>query len=503
MAVKDLILRVRAEGAQLAQTQFQSLGKSISNNIAIYASLTGAGYAVVSMMKTSLNAYMESERMLLKLRQQIGGAAFAMADYADKLSMITAEDDESIMGMMAMLAVTVKNEDQLKKLSAATIDFAKYMGIDLQSAGEMVMRTLQGTRNAFMMYGVDLKGAKTEQEKLNIMIQRFGEIAGGYAAKASDTLEGRLEKLGIMAENVAEGFGGALASIIDFMLKGGGSLWDLSVYQAEVAAKTAMAAAELPKELSLLELLKNKMDVIEAIKRANMTPYELWLEKKRKDVALTKQLAEYEERYALSMMNLKGIGISKSDDVKALTVLGKKLEAVSEIAEISYDKMDKGVLEYADTVTGIANQISDAWSQALLNQWNSGQSFFENMVRGFEQMLASMIAQLAAKSAIFAIFSLIPGMSAIMGGKKGGLGGFLFPGAQHGADFTVGGSGGADSQFVGFRASPGERVTVTPPNQSVSNSSININIEGHIVDSRLIQRELIPALRKAQRLGYQ
>lgn len=37
------------------------------------------------------------------------------------------------------------------------------------------------------------------------------------------------------------------------------------------------------------------------------------------------------------------------------------------------------------------------------------------------------------------------------------------PGYRDGADFTVSGTGGPDSQTVAFRASPGERVTVTPP----------------------------------------
>ena len=43
-------------------------------------------------------------------------------------------------------------------------------------------------------------------------------------------------------------------------------------------------------------------------------------------------------------------------------------------------------------------------------------------------------------------------------------------GFQHGGSFIVGGQGKPDSQFVGFMASPGERVTVTP--QNVDNSTL-------------------------------
>jgi len=43
---------------------------------------------------------------------------------------------------------------------------------------------------------------------------------------------------------------------------------------------------------------------------------------------------------------------------------------------------------------------------------------------------------------------------------------------QHGGSFIVGGQGGADSQTVSFRASPGERVTVSP--QTTNNMNLTI-----------------------------
>jgi len=54
-------------------------------------------------------------------------------------------------------------------------------------------------------------------------------------------------------------------------------------------------------------------------------------------------------------------------------------------------------------------------------------------------------------------------------GIEKSLGGF-----QQGGSFTVGGSGGPDSQPVSFMATPGERVNVTPPGQA-GGITININ----------------------------
>jgi hypothetical protein len=39
----------------------------------------------------------------------------------------------------------------------------------------------------------------------------------------------------------------------------------------------------------------------------------------------------------------------------------------------------------------------------------------------------------------------------------------VIPGFQHGGSFTVGGRPGPDQNLVAFRATQGERVTITPP----------------------------------------
>lgn len=52
----------------------------------------------------------------------------------------------------------------------------------------------------------------------------------------------------------------------------------------------------------------------------------------------------------------------------------------------------------------------------------------------------------------------------------------LLPGFAHGGEFTVGGAGGTDSQVVAFRATPGERVTVSPPAAAAGGGDVVINV---------------------------
>lgn len=79
-------------------------------------------------------------------------------------------------------------------------------------------------------------------------------------------------------------------------------------------------------------------------------------------------------------------------------------------------------------------------------------------------MVDSMIRDLVRLAAEAAILNLFRGATgAPVGGQGTGLGALF--GMAHGGQFTVGGSGGTDSQVTAFRSTPGEQVTVTTPAQ--------------------------------------
>ena len=85
----------------------------------------------------------------------------------------------------------------------------------------------------------------------------------------------------------------------------------------------------------------------------------------------------------------------------------------------------------------------------------------------------------------------------VLGGVVGKLAGF-----QHGGSFVVGGAGGADSQTVAFRATPGERVTVTRPGAAAAGgASQTIIVQGSIVTERQLADLAVQAMRDATRLN--
>lgn len=113
---------------------------------------------------------------------------------------------------------------------------------------------------------------------------------------------------------------------------------------------------------------------------------------------------------------------------------------------------------------------------ALVYAYQTSETF-RNIVDGAFSAVKDVVTGAigAASAALNGFLGAINGVVSAIGGLLDAIGripssislpslpSFSLPGFQHGGAFTVGGSGGVDSRVVAFRASPGERVTVSPP----------------------------------------
>lgn len=142
---------------------------------------------------------------------------------------------------------------------------------------------------------------------------------------------------------------------------------------------------------------------------------------------------------------------------------------------------------------------SDAWVQSILDAKGSLIDT-ENLTNAIAFNLGRAVHEgFDLKNAFIGIASLaattfIPGF----GGQliSGFLGGFQTGG---GVNFRVPGSGGPDSQFYGFRASPGEDVSlrVTRPGQTASSNpvyNITINTGQGINDTFSLRTKIVPQI---------
>lgn len=141
---------------------------------------------------------------------------------------------------------------------------------------------------------------------------------------------------------------------------------------------------------------------------------------------------------------------------------------------------------------------------------------------GLKKMLVAWVTtieQMAAKAAAQQIFK------SLFGNNVGGLGGLLegflgggsstavtfdsqsdilnaLDGHATGGSWKVGGSGGADSQLVRFKATPGERVTVQTPAQQAGSGGVTVNNYNNI-DARSDATQIAQMIAQSTRYAIQ
>ena len=127
-------------------------------------------------------------------------------------------------------------------------------------------------------------------------------------------------------------------------------------------------------------------------------------------------------------------------------------------------------------LTNKANQFSSILSNAIVTQWQRGESALENFVEAFKSALAAMVAEILAKAAIFGLLQLITGGGFGVANQMG-LGQFLFGGVR-----AAGGGkqhGGAVGPGLAFPVGEGGPEIFVPtqagriePNRSTQNTFI-------------------------------
>lgn len=141
---------------------------------------------------------------------------------------------------------------------------------------------------------------------------------------------------------------------------------------------------------------------------------------------------------------------------------GDAAQASADLAAFEKEIIESQEAPMRELESAMKDTLADGFDQALRSAIN-----FENGFKAIVQNLLREIAVLAAKmlllKAIQAGFGM-PGSSGI-GDFLGGLvtGNMNYGQRAGGGQFTVGGTGGPDSQGVFFRATPGEIVTVSNP----------------------------------------
>ncbi|MDX1699242.1 MAG: tape measure protein [Melioribacteraceae bacterium] len=189
------------------------------------------------------------------------------------------------------------------------------------------------------------------------------------------------------------------------------------------------------------------------------------------------------EQEATAMLR-DAMAIEEADRKKAAAAAKEQADAIKKLQDEQFKliqvgadmpQREKGPLErFSEDII----KAEDVMVNALKGMEDALVEFVQTGKLSFKDLADSIIADITRMIIRQQITAPLAGA---LGGAGAGSGNLIsgamamFAGAQHGADFVVGGRGGIDNNLVAFRASKGERVTVTPEGKSMGNN-ITINI---------------------------
>lgn len=173
-----------------------------------------AGAFSVAAIRNFMTAFQEQEKASARLQQALRNAGVTsqqaqkdMEAFSSQIQKATVYGDELVTNVQAMLvAMTGLAGDAIKPLTVAALDLASGLKINAETAAGLIAKTIEG-RDALSRYGISVKGAATESEKLALITDQIREKFGGFAEREAQTAEGRTKQMQNAVGDLQEKFG--------------------------------------------------------------------------------------------------------------------------------------------------------------------------------------------------------------------------------------------------------------------------------------------------------
>ncbi len=211
-------LKIELAAEDKASGVIAGVGNTIKTGlIAAVGVATGALASLAVALRSAIPAAIEQEDALKRLSnalQDLGPSAAhvseALSEQADALQRTTRYSDDAINAGQAFAAAFIKNGDALKSVTQSAVDLAAGLGIDLQTAFELLTKASQGNTATLSRYGLVLDEAIPKGEKLAAVQRLIADRFGGRAQADAKTYSGALSQLGHAWGEVLEAIGNAV-----------------------------------------------------------------------------------------------------------------------------------------------------------------------------------------------------------------------------------------------------------------------------------------------------
>lgn len=192
----NVAVKVDTSHYEEAAKKAANLSKQFSFGISDALDLAVDGVRLLNdIMLESITLAQAQEEAEKKLEAALGRRSQTLLNQASVLQETTVYGDEAIIGTQASIAALVKEEEQIKAATQATLDFAAATGMGLTEATDLVTQTLGTSTNALSGYGITVEGAVGSTERLDTMTTEMANKFGGQAAAETEKYTGKLQQL--------------------------------------------------------------------------------------------------------------------------------------------------------------------------------------------------------------------------------------------------------------------------------------------------------------------
>ena len=235
MAVVDeLVILVRAE-VEKAKRDLNGLEKQTDKNkdsaskfsqfmkspAGFLGGITVAGVGInqlVKLGKDLVDAYATQEKALIQLNTAISnnsnladGASERFQRFASELQSVSVFGDEVTLSLISQLAAMGRTEDEIKKITQASADYASATGKDFIQSALQINKTFSGLAGELGESVGAIRGLTQEQLKNGAAVDIIAKQYQGFASSTSQTFFGAAERLKNAVGDLKELYGGEIA----------------------------------------------------------------------------------------------------------------------------------------------------------------------------------------------------------------------------------------------------------------------------------------------------
>ena len=160
---------------------------------------TAAGFIafskVASYMKSATAAITTQVEAEAQLTSALGYTNESLVEYAKQIQATSTIGDEQILQAEALIGSFIKEEDSIKSVTKAAVDFAIAKRMDVATAADLFTKTIISSTNALSRYGITVKDTNIVEDRLSSLVKNVNNAYGGRAEALAKTDVGKLKQL--------------------------------------------------------------------------------------------------------------------------------------------------------------------------------------------------------------------------------------------------------------------------------------------------------------------